>query len=72
MAKRVLVKDLESDLLIAHDELYTKDGIIECQREEYIELGIENTSLIKKNEALEAVLDTIAMATAAGQMVVDL
>jgi hypothetical protein len=72
MAKRVLVKDLESDLLIAHDELYTKDGIIECQREEYIELSLENTRLIKKNEALEAVLDTISMATAAGQMVVDL
>jgi hypothetical protein len=65
MAKRVLVKDLEA-------EIDTLEMLTENQQDEIVNLKIDKTALIKKNEALEAVLDTIAMATAAGQMVAEL
>ena len=69
---RLQIKNMDDMEAEKDDQLYTRDGIIECQREEYVELKRENTRLINKNEAMQSIMDTIAHAATAGQALIEL
>jgi len=65
-------EEMESDIRLAGYKIDNLTTGYDSRGQVANELKDENAKLIKKNEALEAVLETIAMATAAGQMVAEL